>query len=54
MVYWKELMTAIRIEHEAFLDDRETTIAKLNSQDAVAYDEITGLLRNCPLPESNS
>ena len=53
-VYWQELMTARFTEHEAFLDDRETTIAILNSQDAVAYEEITVLLRNFPPPEPNS
>ena len=53
MVYWQELMTAKLTEHTAFLDDRETTIAILNSQNAVAYEEITVLLRNFPLPESN-
>ena len=41
-------------KHEAQLDDRETTIAILNSQNAVVYEEITGLLRTCPLPEPNS
>ena len=45
MVYWQELMTARLTEHEAFLDDRETTIAILNSQNAEAYEEITGLVR---------
>ena len=54
MIYWQELMTARLTEHEAFLDDRETTIAILNSQDAVAYEEIMGLLRNFPLPGPNS
>ena len=54
MVYWQELMTARLTEHEAFLDDIETAIAILNSQNAVAYKEITVLLRNCPLPEPNS
>ena len=53
-VYRQELMTARLTEHEAFLDDRETTIAILNSQNAVAYEEITGLLRNFPVPEPNS
>ena len=48
MIYWQELMSARLTEHEAFLDDRETTkIAILNSQNAV-------LLRNSPLPEPNS
>ena len=52
MVYWQELMTDRLTEHEAFLDDRETTIAIFNSQNA--YEEITLLLRNFPLPEPNS
>ena len=42
MIYWQELMTARLTEHEAFLDDIETTIAILNSQNTVAYEEITG------------
>ena len=46
MVYWQELMTARLTEHEACLDDRETTIAILNSQNAKTNEEITGLLRN--------
>ena len=54
MVYWQELMTDRLIEHEAFLDDRETTIAILNLQNAVACEEITVLLRNFPLPGPNS
>ena len=54
MVFWQELMTARLTEHEAFLDDRETTIAMLNLQNAVAYEEITVLLRNFPLPGPNS
>ena len=54
MVYLQELMTARLTEHEAFLDDIETKIAILNSQNAVAYKEITLLLRNFPLPEPNS
>ena len=54
MVYWQELMTAILTEHEAFVDNRETTIAILNSQNVVAYEEITVLLRYFPLPEPNS
>ena len=53
MVYWQELMTTRLNEYEAHLD-RETTIAILNSQNTVAYEEITGLLRNFPLPEPNS
>ena len=44
MMYWQELMTARLNEHEGYLDDRETMIAILNSQNAVAYEEITGLL----------
>ena len=47
-------MTARLTEHEAFLDDRERTIAILNSHNAVTYDEITVLLQNIPLPEPNS
>ena len=54
MMYWQELMTARLNEHEGYLDDRETMIAILNSQNAVAYEENTGLLRNFPLPEPNS
>ena len=54
MMYWQELMTARLNEHEGYLDDRETITAILNSQNAVAYEEITGLLRNFPLPEPNS
>ena len=46
MVYWQKLMTARLTEHEDFLDDRETTIAIFNSQNAAAYEEITVLLRN--------
>ena len=53
IVYWQELMTARLTEHEAFLDDIETTIAILNSQNTVAYEEITRLLRNFPLAGSN-
>ena len=34
MVYWQELITARLTEHKAFLDDRETTIAILNSRNA--------------------
>ena len=34
-------MTARLNEHEDYLDDRETMIAILNSQNAVAYEEIT-------------
>ena len=54
MAYWQELMTTRLTEQEAFLDDRETTIAILNSQNTVAYEKITGLLRNFPLPGPNS
>ena len=54
MMYWQELMTARLGEHEGYLDDRETITSILNSQNAVAYKEITGLLRNFPLPEPNS
>ena len=49
MVYWQELMTTRLNEHEAHIDKR-TTIAILNLQN----EEITGLLRNFPLPEPNS
>ena len=48
MVYWQELMTARLTKH-----DKETTIAILNSQNAVAYEEISHL-RNIPLPGPNS
>ena len=54
MMYWQELMPARLNEHEGYLDDRETIIAILNSQNAVAYEEITGLLRIFFLPEPNS
>ena len=54
IIYWQELMTARLTEHEAFLDDREKTIAILNSQNTVAYKKITGLLRHFPLPRPNS
>ena len=37
MGYWQEMMTIRLTEHEAFLGDRETTIAALNSQNTVAY-----------------
>ena len=36
------------------VDDRETTIAILNSQNAVVYEEITGIVRKFPLPAPNS
>ena len=55
MIYWQELMTARLTEHEnTHLDDRDKTIAILNSQNAVVYEEITGLLRNFPLQGPNS
>ena len=54
MMYWQELMTARLNEHEDYLDDRETMTAILNSQNAVGYEEITGRLRQFPLPEPNS
>ena len=54
MGYWQELMTAILNEHETHLDDREITIAIHNSQNAVAYEEITGLLQYFILPGPNS
>ena len=54
MMYWQELMMDRLNEHEVYLDDRETVTAILNSQNAVAYEEITGLLRQFPLPEPNS
>ena len=53
MMYWQELMTAKLNEHEDYMDDRETMIAILNSQNTVAYEEITGILRKFPLPEPN-
>ena len=54
MEYWQELMTSRLNKHEGHLDDTEKTIAIPNSQDAVVYEEITGLLRNFPLPGPNS
>ena len=54
MMYWQDRMAARLNEHEGYLDDRETITAILNSQNAVAYEEITGLLRHFPLPEPNS
>ena len=54
MMYWQELMTARLIKHEAYLDNRETIIAILNSHNAVAHEEISGILQNFPLPEPNS
>ena len=53
MVYWQELMTTRLNEHETHLD-RGTGIAILNSQNPVAYEKITGLLRNFPRPAPNS
>ena len=41
-------------EHEAYLDARETTIAILNSQNTVAYEEIKGLVLNVSRPEPYS
>ena len=43
MMYWQERMAARLNEHECYLDDRETITAILNSQNAVTYEEITGL-----------
>ena len=40
MGYWQELMTDRLTEHENYLSDRETTIAILNSQNAVAYEKL--------------
>ena len=54
MMYWQERMAARLKEHESDLDDRETITAILNSQNAVAYEEITGLLPNFPPPAPNS
>ena len=54
MGYWQELLTARLNEHVSHLDDRETTIAILHSQNAVAYKEITVLLHNFPFPGPNS
>ena len=51
--YWQKLMTVRLNEDEAHLDDREITIAILNSQNTVAYEEITGLVRNFLLHEPN-
>ena len=39
MTYWQERMTASLNEHEDYSDDRETIIAILNSQNAVAYED---------------
>ena len=54
MMYWQELMMDRLNEHEVYLEDRETVTAILKSQNAVAYEDITGLLRQFPLPEPNS
>ena len=54
MMYWQDRMSARLKEHECDLCDREAITAILNSHNAVDYEEINGLLRNFPLPESNS
>ena len=54
MMYWQDRMSARLKEHECDLCDREAITAILNSQNAVDYEEINGLLRNFPLPEPNS
>ena len=54
MMYWQDRMEARLKEHECDLCDREAITAILNSQNAVDYEEINGLLRNFPLPEPNS
>ena len=54
MMHWQERMAGRLNEHGGYLDDRETITAILNTQNAVAYEEIIGLLRNFPLPEPNS
>ena len=54
MMYWQERMAARLKEHGCDLDDREAITAILNSQNAVDYEEINGLLQNFPLPEPNS
>ena len=41
MGYWQEPMTARLTEHEAYLDDREITLAIFDSHNAVVYEEIT-------------
>ena len=53
-LYWQERMAVRLKEHECDLDDREAITAILNSQNAVDYEKINGLLRNFPLPEPNS
>ena len=47
-------MSARLKEQEGDLCDREAITALLNSQNAVDYEEINGLLRSFPLPEPNS
>ena len=54
MMYWQDRMAARLKEHECDLCDREAITAILNSQNAVDYEEINGLLLNFPLPEPNS
>ena len=54
MMYWQDRMSSRLKEHECDLCDREAITAILNSQNAVDYEEINGLLRNFPLPEPNS
>ena len=55
---WQELMTAILTAHKTYLDDRDTTIAILNSQ--LQYSIHNSLQRNhmtftnFPLPVPNS
>ena len=53
MEYLQELMTTSLNKHEANLE-RANTIAILNSQNAVAYEEITGFLQIFPFPQPNS
>ena len=48
--FWEKLMTDILSEREVYLDDRETTIAILNSHNA----EIKGFVRNFPILVPNS
>ena len=54
MMYWQDRMEARLKEHECDLCDSEAITAILNSQNAVDYEQINGLLRNFPLPEPNS
>ena len=54
MMYWQDRMSARLKEHECDLCDREAITAILNSQNAVEYEEMNGLLRSFPLPEPNS